>query len=763
MSYNITRFRSPVQTGSCLNILIDIIVVKSAESRDSDLISIRIQSENGSNSRLYNYPSDFVSASENTIDSVTTYTLQVSKQRTNETPNIVGVSNTESQTLLFTNKLAPVRWFLNNVIVENRNAVPILKKDNSNLSSLDLSLLDFKYSLDNNTYTNSPPEDLNDGNYTLFVKDYIGCTQSFNFKVSSPVNYTLDSFEVSESSTPCETVVVDFIVKRGVENSALKRVIIQQLDGFGGQTYEYPADFITTNSYEENGFVFYELELIKNRIQTLLHRIVISTVNQEIKIVGEENIPVRWFLDSVDVASISPSSSTASGFLVKSNSVELTSNEKNVISIEASLDGVDYGPNTIAGIEDGNYTYYVRDSFGCVQSLDFLVGDPVDENPEIFVSLLNSVRFAKRNNQIRNTENELSYEDQTDTNYQSWLNKYPVGQNLRFQYQSSYKDNEAYLIKDNDEVIKLNVVQLTDNRNVKDIRDGDILFNGTELFVSYPEGGNIYNEQGDVIGANRLNGSLLSYNEIGTFIEIEDIGVLKISNFKTLESGDEAMVFNYTSNQGAFSFTKKVTTTFTKQKLNYYEFQANGFTLGCYQIAICDSNNFDDQNPLESVKYLSERILITDDLEKHHQIKWSNSENNQIGWSTGITSEIYIPFVMPPTFEPEGENDVYSTDTRQFLLESEVFENYNFHLDLLPLAIARQVQLLLSNDNLLIDDLNYVKKETPEIEAKEGSNLYLVRPKLSRSTNYNSNSNLGQTINNNPSTIDGSKGILKLN
>jgi len=111
MSYNITRFRSPVQTGSCRNILIDIIVVKSAESRDSDLISIRIQSENGSNSRLYNYPSDFVSASENTIDSVTTYTLQVSKQRTNETPNIVGVSNTESQTLLFTNKLAPVNGF----------------------------------------------------------------------------------------------------------------------------------------------------------------------------------------------------------------------------------------------------------------------------------------------------------------------------------------------------------------------------------------------------------------------------------------------------------------------------------------------------------------------------------------------------------------------------------------------------------------------------------------------------------------------------
>jgi len=768
MAYQLTLFQTQSRSNSCNDNLINIRIQK--DEFEPELKTLTLQSLDGSNSNTYSYPNGFNSAAEvSTVDGDIVYILSIIRERPDDLLNEIFARKSNQQSVQFLNVIAPIKWFLSNVITEentsNTNDVTaILTKTNgNNLSTNEIGFLKFTYSLDGNTYSNNQPEGLTEGSYTLYAKDDFGCIKTRNFQVEASINYTLEQFNVNESSNPCNTVIVDMIIKRDSSDPTLDAIVLNEISGFFGEGYRYPQDFISTNSYEQNGFVFYEIELEKDRTQLLIHNVIVVPTNQVQKILDQRNIPVKWILEKINVNSIQPGTSTASGFLIKTNSQELTGAEKSAVGIQASLNGSDYGVNTIPGLEDGNYTYYVRDSFGCVQNLDFLVGDAIDENPEIFVSLLNSVRFAKRNNQIRNTENELSYEDQTDTNYKDWFNKYPVGQDLRFQYQSSYKDNEAYIIKDSNEVIKLNVVQLTDNRNVKDIRDGDILFNGTELFVSYPEGGNIYNEQGDVIGANRLNGSLLSYNEIGTFIEIEDIGVLKISNFKTLESGDEAMVFNYTSNQGAFSFTKKVTTTFTKQKLNYYEFQANGFTLGCYQIAICDSNNFDDQNPLESVKYLSERILITDDLEKHHQIKWSNSENNQIGWSTGITSEIYIPFVMPPTFEPEGENDVYSTDTRQFLLESEVFENYNFHLDLLPLAIARQVQLLLSNDNLLIDDLNYVKKETPEIEAKEGSNLYLVRPKLSRSTNYNSNSNLGQTINNNPSTIDGSKGILKLN
>ena len=780
MAYSLTSFVTPPKTNSCTDIFIDIILKKNVA--DSNLARLRIESFNGNNSFTYIYPSGFVSASEAILNGVTTYTLRALRKRTSDTENKLVVRTENFQEIKFTNNLAPISWRLDRVFFfRNFLNAQILKPNGNTLSNLDRTVLDLKYSLDNITYNSSVPQPQTNGNYILYAKDTLGCIFSEAFTITSQLNYTLETFNISESSTPCNTVLIDLEIKRALADSALDKVFIQNANGFLGQNYSYPDDFITSSSSEAGGFVTYILQLEKNRSTSLLHFVSISTVSQQSSIFLDQNIPVKWILSSINVISIQLGFSTASGFLIKSNSEELTGAEKSAIGIQASLNGLDYGVNTIPGLEDGNYNYYVKDNFGCEQNLDFLVGDAIDENPEIFVSLLNSVSFAKRNRTIpsgnplvsfdnenftRNPENQLSYEDQTDTNYKDWFNKYPVGQDLRFQYQSSYKDNKAFLIKDENELIELNVNQLTDNRNVKDIRDGRAFYNGTDLFVFFPEGSNIYNETGDVIGVNFLNGSLLSYNEIGTFIDVADIGVLRITGFKTISLDSinyEAMELDYSSNQGNFSLIKKITTTFTKQKFDYYEFQINGFLLGCYQIAICDSNNFDEQNPLESAKYLSERILIINDLSKHHYIEWFNTENNQIGWSTGIKSKIYLPFVMPPTFEPEGENDVYSTDTSQFLLESEAFENYNFHFDLLPLAIARQIQLLLSNDNLLIDDLNYVKKETPEIEPQEGSNLYLVRPKLSRSTNYNSNSNLGQTINNNPSTIDGSKGILKLN
>jgi hypothetical protein len=765
MSYSITKFECAVQSTPCLNILIDIEIVKSASSSASDLVRLRIENQDGSSSRSYNYPADFVSTSESTTNNITTFTLQLSKTRSYETANNVFIINTEGQTLPFVNKLLPVQWFITGQTVVEGNFVPVFKKDRIALNNLDLSLLDFEYSLDDSTYSSNLPVDQDNGNYTLFVKDYIGCKKSVDYTIFSSITYTIDSFEVSESSTPCDTVIVDMVLKRALSDLALDSVVINEISGFFGQGYRYPQDFISTNSFEQNGFVFYELEFEKNRTNLLSHNVVVVTSDQVQTILEQKDIPVKWILSSVNVISIQIGTSTASGRLIKTNSQELNNNEKLQIGIEASLNGSDFGANTIAGLEDGNYTYHVRDAFGCVQTLDFLVGGADDQDPEIFVSLLNSVRFAKRNLLIRNYENELSYEDQTDTNYGDWFNKYPVGQDLRIQYQSSYSDNKAFLIKD-DDVTELPVSQLTDNRNVKDIRDGRAFYNGTDLFVFFPEGSNIYNESGDVIGVNFLDGSLLSYNEIGTFIEVQDIGTLRIKGFRTVTVDSinyEAMELDYSSTGGNFSLIKKITTVFTKQKFDFFEFQINGFALGCYQLAICDSNNFDNQDPLASAKYLSERILITADIEKSHYIEWFNTENNQIGWSTGIKSRIYLPFVMPPTFEPEDENEVYTTDTRQFLLESESFENYNFHLDLVPLAIARQIQLLLSSDNVLIDDINYVKKDTPEIEAQEGSNLYLVRPKLAKSTNYNSNSNIGETINNNPSTIDGSKGILKLN
>ena len=77
------------------------------------------------------------------------------------------------------------------------------------------------------------------------------------------------------------------------------------------------------------------------------------------------------------------------------------------------------------------------------------------------------------------------------------------------------------------------------------------------------------------------------------------------------------------------------------------------------------------------------------------------------------------------------------------MLEGEVYETYIFVLDAVPTNVARQLLYITSSDNLVINGLNYVKEDTPEIVGLVGSNLYTVSMKLTLADNYNSNSESG--------------------
>lgn len=575
-------------------------------------------------------------------------------------------------------------------------------------------------------------------------------------------------FKIYEDN-PCEFYIFEFTIESLLSDPALTFIYIttDASSDVANESYVYPNDDDII-SFSENTIgqtINRTVQILRRRSKETPWNILIQAVGTDREVLKTLNLPFKWDLNGVDVIPSPTNVNTVSPIAVRSNDQNSNALSNNTLQFSSSINNEDFGSNTIVGLTPDDYTWYLRDNLGCKKQINFTVeSSPNGRPPFIFVSNLNSVYFAKKNNLKTNNENQLSYQNKTQLNNKNWTNKYLTGERLRFQYQSSFNINKVFIIKNNG-LEEISVTKLSQNQTT-DIREGFVtnIVNGnnSSLTVSYPRGGNVYNDNGEVIGTNTLDGGLLSANFIGGFVTVEGLGTLQIIDIRPNPTRGTVMELNYSGLEPIVE-SRKITTEIQDLPYDYYEFVYEFISKGCYQIAICDSDNFDNDNPLNTIKFLSERIEIVNEIKENHTIEWHNDVNNQIAWSTGIKSKINIPYIMPETFEPEDENEIYSTDTRQALIESDSFENFVFHFDAMPLTIARQLNLLLNSSYVNIDGVNYIKKEASEIDPQFGSNLYVVNAKMSKVTNYNSNSNEGQDISGQPSTtVDPSKGILKL-
>ena len=412
------------------------------------------------------------------------------------------------------------------------------------------------------------------------------------------------------------------------------------------------------------------------------------------------------------------------------------------LELEYSLNDVDYfESNVFTGLALGDYTLYARDAFGCQKSIEFSVVEGQQLNNFLFASLLNPVPFTRANTDLPNFDNTPSYSELTSYKYDDLNYKYPNEGSLKFQYRSNYNINEVDLLECGTRVQSITPTKITNNLNQEDIRDSRIIFRDGFLFAYYDGTGNIYDSGGTVIGANNLNGDLLQSQVSGAFIEVEGIGTVQILEVILDEDLGYIMKLNVTS--PIVDDYRKVTTVFSLQNFEVYEFDVDlNIDPSFYQVLITskESLNIGETNIKQ---LLSEVIAIENDFDYSKVFKhvWKNSENNQINWDTGIECYNYLPKLFNPVFEPQDDNEIYTTDTSKFQIESEVYETYKFHYDLLSLIQARQINMIASSDFLKINDIFYVKEETPEITANIGSNTYKAVLKLTVSSNYNSNEN----------------------
>lgn len=425
------------------------------------------------------------------------------------------------------------------------------------------------------------------------------------------------------------------------------------------------------------------------------------------------------------------------------------------LSYEYSLDNTNWQvSNSFGGLLEGEYTAYVRDNYGCTKTIDFEVTDIIVTPPPYFkVPILNSIKYALRDEKKRNISNTLSYEEKGN-NYKDFYHRFEEDAIITTQFRSSYKYNRAFLLNEGEIVNALTVTKKSSNINKNYLYEALQLFTeDNKLAVRYS---NTKQQLDPVteqpIGQSNLSGTLLFANEVGSFVEVEGYGWLEIKEIVNDQGSQinneplgEYMVFDVPFS-GTLLGTVNVRTITNLEDYEVYEFQTDFSGLnGCFQVLLGYSN--DSLVILDEFQYLSEPILVNPnpDYSDFFEINYSNTENNQITWETGIQGYAILEGVYSTTFEPVDESDVYTTDQKKIAIEYDLDERYTFQFQALPLSIARQVAYIISCDTLQIDGLYYVKEDTPDIEPLTGSNLYNVRVTLTLTDGFNSNQMKGIT------------------
>jgi len=563
----------------------------------------------------------------------------------------------------------------------------------------------------------------------------------------------LNPVVVAASVNPCENYVHRFKViwdkTEAPFNPNVPLVVIFNINTSEEVTSDLSVSDIT---FEDSNTVEFEKDFEIGRrfvgSGTAIGKIRVQNAGNTISRNSTFNRVSRWSY-ALSVLTNSDLTTTATAVISISNADPYT-------IIETSLDGVSYTQtNTQVIATPGTYTFYLRDQFGCEKSEVFEAGNTplfTSTNDYNFISLLNPIAFVKYEpDAIRNVSNTLSYSEITEVNYKNTPYIFNNDDIVSFQFRSNFDINEILVLKCEEIVQTISPFKRTSNLNRKDIRDM-IAYTGADglLRLYNDNSGNVYQETSpsvyEATGNNILDGTLIVYQEVGSFVEVDGIGLVEIVDIEDVPNQGQTLKLSvasvFTSPQ-----TIKVITSYSLLTYEVYEFDIDMSTIdGIAQIGIAmgSESEFNPLDPTDNLVFISEPFLVDEvDTNEYFKFIWNNSKNNQIIWQTGIQCFSYYKAQYKPIFEPLDSNEIYTTDISKTMLEGEVYETYIFVLDAVPTNVARQLLYITSSDNLVINGLNYVKEDTPEIVGLVGSNLYTVSMKLTLADNYNSNSESG--------------------
>ena len=438
---------------------------------------------------------------------------------------------------------------------------------------------------------------------------------------------------------------------------------------------------------------------------------------------------------------------TSPGFLVTPNvstvltptGANVTINGNTLSGLTYSLDGVTYKTSSVFyGITEGSYTAYVKDSYGCIKTVDFEVtGFETSIAPTIpysFISNTNSIRFKKDEvwdniNIYKNDFNTLSYEEDVKLVY-PYNQKFQSSDIITTQIKTNYSDISIKTILEDGTENVLTTYKRTSNIGREDMRDSlGYEFPDGERYGIYFQTGNTYDYQtGLANGTYELYGTVPAWGKIGQYFYIDGYGYYQIQDIVYEEAiNSEVLVI---SSLAGSPTSKIVSTKYNVFNWDAYEFDVDmsSYLNKCFQIEIeLTDTNFD------TVKYLSEKISVYSSLEDLLFVKYKNTSNNEIIYATDIEHKLRLDYTLFG-LASETSIEIHKTDNYVYSLNSDVYKKKKVEFVNLSTMMAQKVIQALSLDIITINGVQYTTENITEPSRIGVTNLYKIEATLYKST-----------------------------
>lgn len=444
-----------------------------------------------------------------------------------------------------------------------------------------------------------------------------------------------------------------------------------------------------------------------------------------------------------------PSVLTAENFNINANNspnggtAVITATGLTGLEIEYSLNNTDWQEeNVFTGLTVGNYTLYIRDNFGCSTSINFMIDEFNISEPFFYISKANSLRFAERviwNNVtiFKTDENTLSCESPVKLPYEE-RQDFKKEDVITIQFKSNYSTNTVKTIDKSGIETVLPIYKKSNNIGVKDKRQA-IKYNlGNSKTGIYFDAGNTYDFDTNVVnGSYVLSGGLPEWGRIGNYIQIGpawyEIEQIIYDDAKTAD------VIVISSIYTGIDASIVVGSIYNRENYDVYEFVVNmiDFLDNLFRVEINAEN---DQFP--DVEYLTEQINVIENVDDLWEIRYKNTSNTDINYSTGIEHLIRVPF-NKKNGKYDEESDTYKTDTTAKLLNADLYELDELVFEPNTKEIWRKINIALTHEIVVVNGVSYVKNATFSTEGPlEQTNLYVLSATMVKTGNvYNSKSN----------------------
>jgi hypothetical protein len=152
--------------------------------------------------------------------------------------------------------------------------------------------------------------------------------------------------------------------------------------------------------------------------------------------------------------------------------------------------------------------------------------------------------------------------------------------------------------------------------------------------------------------------------------------------------------------------------------LKFYEFP---FLMGAYS----DKYTLRVTGPDET--YKSNGIEIVEEDSNLLLLEWYNFENEfEMNYSSGIVHFLRCPALMRD-YVPSGEISMYDNIGVKTKLKEIVGRGFNFEIQEIPRWYSEVLRIASSHDKFLINDVEFVREEVPDIEPMEKTNYSIYR------------------------------------